>query len=59
MISFVLSENIGSGHGSGSRLPVVTTMTFLVTFIFFALGPSVELLMRVTASVETLVGVGL
>ena len=58
MISFVLSENIGSGHGSGSRLPVVTTVTFLVTFVFFALGPSVELLMRVTAS-ETLVGVGL
>ena len=35
------------------------TVTFLVTFVFFALGPSVELLMRVTASVETLVGVGL
>ena len=59
MISFVLSENIGSGHGSGSRLPVVMTVTFLVTFVFFVLGPSVELLMRVTASVETLVGVGL
>ena len=62
MISFVLSENIGSGHGSGSRLPVVTTVTFWVTFVFFTLGPSVELLMRVTASVETLVavvGVGL
>ena len=52
IISLVLSETIGSGHGSGSRLPVATT----VTFFFFALGPSV--LMGAATSVETFVGIG-
>ena len=56
MISFVLSESMGSGHGSGSRLPVVTTVTF--TFAFFVLGPS-DMLMGIATSLETLVGVGL
>ena len=55
MISFVLSESMGSGHGSGSRLPVVTTVTF--TFAFFVLGPS-DMLMGIATSLETLVGVG-
>lgn len=59
MISFVLSEIIGSGQGSGSRPPVVTTVTlFFVTFVFFGLGPSAEVLMEVAASVEMLIGVG-
>ena len=58
MISFVLSEIIGSGQGSGSRPPVATTVTlFFVTFVFFGLGPSAEVLMEVAASVE-MIGVG-
>ena len=54
MISLVLSESIGSGHGSGSQLPVATT----VTFIFFILGPLVKFLVGVAISEDTLVTEG-
>ena len=51
---------IGSGQGSGSRLPVVTMVTFFATLAFFSLGPSgSELLMEVVASLEMLIGLGI